>query len=39
MADALPELQRDLMAALGTEDAKEGLLAFMQKREPSWTGR
>jgi enoyl-CoA hydratase/carnithine racemase len=39
MAEALPELQRDLMAALGTEDAKEGLLAFMQKREPSWTGR
>lgn len=39
LAEALPELQRDLMAALGTEDAKEGLLAFMQKREPNWTGR
>ncbi len=39
LLEALPELQKDLMACLGTEDAREGLMAFMQKREPVWTGR
>lgn len=36
---ALPYLRDQLAAILATEDAREGLLAFMQKREPEWTGR
>jgi crotonobetainyl-CoA hydratase len=28
-----------LMAALGSEDSAEGVLAFQQKRPPRWTGR
>ena len=28
-----------LMAALDSEDSREGLLAFQQKRAPRWTGR
>lgn len=39
MADALPYLRDQLFAILGTEDAREGLSAFFQKREPKWTGR
>ena len=39
MADALPYLRDQLFALLGTEDAREGLSAFFQKREPKWTGR
>lgn len=38
-AEALPFLSEQLMAVLGTEDASEGIMAFMQKREPVWTGR
>jgi 1,4-dihydroxy-2-naphthoyl-CoA synthase len=32
-------LRDQLFAILGTEDAREGLTAFMQKRAPVWTGR
>ncbi len=39
LAEALPYLRGQLMQILGTEDAREGLGAFMQKREPKWTGR
>jgi crotonobetainyl-CoA hydratase len=28
-----------LMAALRSEDADEGVLAFQQKRKPQWLGR
>ncbi len=36
---ALNMLQERLMAVLNTEDAQEGILAFLQKREPEWKGR
>lgn len=39
LEEALPYLKGQLAAMLGTEDAREGLMAFMQKREPKWTGR
>lgn len=35
---ALPMLRDKLAEALGTEDAREGLMAFLQKRKPNWTG-
>ena len=36
---ALPMLRDKLAEALGTEDAREGLMAFLQKRKPNWTGK
>ena len=38
-SEALPYLQEQLMGVLGTEDAQEGIMAFLQKREPEWKGR
>ncbi len=38
-ASALWELERRLAALLATEDAAEGISAFLQKREPTWRGR
>ncbi len=39
LADALPMLRTALGECLGTEDAREGLTAFLQKRKPQWTGK
>lgn len=36
--DALPLLRDKLGVLLGTDDAREGLTAFMQKRKPEWKG-
>jgi enoyl-CoA hydratase/carnithine racemase len=37
--ESLPMLREKLGVLLGTEDAREGLMAFMQKRAPEWNGR
>ncbi|MEO0325212.1 MAG: enoyl-CoA hydratase-related protein [Myxococcota bacterium] len=39
LEEALPFLRGELFGILGTEDAREGLRAFVEKREPVWTGR
>ncbi|HEY8072695.1 MAG TPA: enoyl-CoA hydratase-related protein [Labilithrix sp.] len=36
---ALPMLRTSLAECLATEDAQEGLMAFLEKREPRWQGR
>jgi enoyl-CoA hydratase/carnithine racemase len=38
-ADALPFLAEKLMQCLGSDDAREGLMSFMEKREPNWPSR
>jgi len=37
--DALDYLQAQLTLAFATDDAREGLNAFVEKREPNWSGR
>jgi enoyl-CoA hydratase/carnithine racemase len=36
---ALPLLRERLGECLATDDAREGLTAFLEKRAPLWTGR
>lgn len=36
---ALPLLRDRLAECLATDDAREGLMAFLQKRAPQWTGK
>jgi enoyl-CoA hydratase len=37
--DALEYLRAQLTLALSTDDAREGVAAFLEHREPRWTGR
>ncbi len=39
LAEALPMLRERLGECLGTDDAREGLMAFLEKRAPVWKGR
>ena len=39
LGDALELLSADLRTALDTDDAREGVAAFFERREPRWSGR
>ncbi len=39
LEEALPFLRDSLAACLATDDAREGLTAFLEKRAPVWKGR
>lgn len=39
LSDALEYLRGQLTLALSTQDAREGVAAFLERREPRWTGR
>jgi len=38
LEDALPYLRTQLAGCLATDDAREGLMAFLEKRKPVWRG-
>jgi enoyl-CoA hydratase/carnithine racemase len=38
LAEALPMLRERLAGCLATNDAREGLMAFLERRSPKWTG-
>ena len=39
LADGLEAERGEFVGLFGTEDAREGITAFLEKRSPSWTGR
>jgi enoyl-CoA hydratase/carnithine racemase len=39
LESALPMLRTRLAECLSTDDAREGLMAFLEKRAPTWTGK